>query len=193
MAVSSTIGPALVGLGGVVVGGAMTMVTVWWQTVNARKDRLAEMEIDFRHKRLLRDEATRQAALLELLYVLRRLHNCVYEIDVQHGHDGRGPSLETQCTLDDMPALVAIAEQVRDLTNKYRSVLGCFDGDLQTVCEAWETIYIEKEHHLDRVYAENDVKKSDFCDIGADVACLELMIRPVIAQFEKELDSILLK
>ncbi len=81
---ASSIGPALVGLGGVIIGGGMTMVTVWWQTLSSRKSRLAELELEFRHQRLLRDEAARRSALLELLYIIRRLNNCVYEIGMEH-------------------------------------------------------------------------------------------------------------
>lgn len=190
---SSGIGPALIALGGVIIGGGITMATVWWQTTSTRKGRLAELELDLRHKRLLRDEATTQSALLEVLYVLKRFNNCIYEISVKHQHGGDGPSLPRQCTLEDMPELVAIAEQFRDLVHKYGALLDYIEAFCIDVCEAWETIYVVQERHAEKIYTENSVKKSDFCDLGADVACLELMIRPVEDLLEKRLDSILLK
>jgi citrate synthase len=62
---SSAITAGIFGLGGVALGGAMTMVSTWWQTVNARKGRLAELETQLRHERLLRDEAARPTAMLK--------------------------------------------------------------------------------------------------------------------------------
>ena len=70
---TSSVGTGLLSLGGVVLGGGMTMLTVWWQTVSNRKTRFAELELQLQNERILRNEAAKRSALLKLLYVLRRL------------------------------------------------------------------------------------------------------------------------
>ena len=77
-------------MAGVALGGGMTMLTVWWQTVSNRKNRFAELELQLQHERILRDEAAKRSALLELLYVLRRFSTISVQVQLKHKRNHRG-------------------------------------------------------------------------------------------------------
>jgi hypothetical protein len=62
----------LFGLGGVVLGGAMAMLSARWQAAAISKGRIAEREV-LRNERVLRDEASRRTAILDMLATLERL------------------------------------------------------------------------------------------------------------------------
>jgi hypothetical protein len=179
---ASSVGAALIGLGGVVLGGGMTMLTVWWQTVSSRKNRLAELELQLQHERILRDEAAKRSALLELLYVLRRFSTVTVEVQLKHkgNHRGIRPGERTlrDCNLDDVPDLKKIGQQYCDLLDKYATLADETTRDLlEIVHDGWNTLYLFKRHFGKYEFEKYGVTKDEYCAIGADACCLELMIQ----------------
>jgi hypothetical protein len=190
---ASTLGPALIGLGGVALGSVTTAVTAWWTTVSARKGRLAELELELRHTRLLRAEEATQSALLELLYILRRLENVVNDAMLAHEHEN-GVPLDTTCELGEIPDTVPLAEQFRDSLNRYEALL---DDDLRDrlwmLDDAWSRIASRKEHFDDEQYERWGVDVSRYCAVGADVDVVGTIMQSACNGLEKRLDSIILK
>jgi hypothetical protein len=190
---ASTLGPALIGLGGVALGGAMTMVTAWWTAVSSRKGRLAELELELRHTRLLRAEEATQSALLELLYILRRLENVVNEAMLAHEHENGLPPLNRPCKLDELPDTASLREQFRDSLNKHEALL---DDDLRDrlwmLDDAWAKIS-RKEHFDDEQYERYQVDVKRYCPVGADMDVVGTIMQSACNGLEKRLDSIILK
>jgi hypothetical protein len=141
---SSSIAAGLFGLAGVVLGGSMTMVTTWWQTVNARKGRLAELEIQLRHERFLRDETVRRSAMLELIYTLERFSNAATEAFRAHEH---GKDFSSQTESPTTSKLVTLGQASVDLLFKNASLM---DGEtreaLEHVRDNWDELYTQKGH-----------------------------------------------
>jgi hypothetical protein len=179
---ASSVGTGLLGLAGVALGGGMTMLTVWWQTVSNRKNRFAELELQLQHERILRDEASKRSALLELLYVLRRLSTISVEVQLKHkrGHRGvkSGEQKAEECKLEDAPDLIKLGQQYCDLLDKYATFADETTRNLlEAVHDAWYTLHTSKEHFEKWEFEREGVNENEYCALGADAACLEMIIQ----------------
>jgi hypothetical protein len=97
----------LFGLGGVVLGGAMAMLSARWQAAANSKGRIAELEVQLRNERVLRDEAARRTAILEMLAIFERLSSAVVTATMIHsGHGKRERDDGKLCELRAMPDVI---------------------------------------------------------------------------------------
>ena len=91
----------LFGLGGAFLGGMMAIVSARWQSSSWQDGRLAELNLQFQHERILRDEAEKRAVILELIAALERLMSAAVQVSFIHCHGGDGGSWpENECMLD---------------------------------------------------------------------------------------------
>ena len=161
----------------------MTMATTWWQAVNARKGRLAELEIQLKHERFLRDEAARRTAMLELVYVLRRFANAAFEAQNSHEHN---EEFRNQASVPTIANLIALGQSSIDLLFKNASLL---DSDtrntVETARDKWEWMYGFSRH-----FAEQDrVSDTECCLLGGDLEVMELATNDAVYALERRLDA----
>jgi hypothetical protein len=182
MRVSSSAISGLFGLAGVVIGGTMTGLTAWWQTAAARKGRLAELELELRHERLLRNESAERAAMLELVYLLRRFSKITVEAQTIHEH---GKTIAEQLQDPTIQRLMRTGEEFCDLLDKNVSSI---DKDLrdwlERVRDGWEQL----TSGIGFLESERDFPK-ECCVNNEDLICMELRANKGVYKLEDALDS----
>jgi hypothetical protein len=121
---SAALVAGLFGLGGVALGGAMAVISARWQAASARQGRIAELELQLRHERFMRDETARRSAILEFIAALERLNRAVYAIAMNHDH---GEDMATRpasgCSLIDMKELAAAGVNVYELMQRQGALI----------------------------------------------------------------------
>lgn len=163
----------------------MTMVTTWWQALNARKTRLAELEVQLRNERYLRDEALRRTAMLELAYTLRRFGTAILDAGSQHKHNGK---YRSQSYLPIMVKLEEIGKAYLDLLDKHAYLIDeDMRGKLEEARDSWECIYVLNEHYSqnmpERVSEKCCLLGGDFEILGIEVdQGLDLLERKLVRQ-----------
>lgn len=162
----------------------MTMVTTWWQTVNARKGRLAELETQLRHERLLRDEAVRRTAMLELVYTLRRFVNTTMDAEKHHEHNKK---LSMQVDSPIIADLIPLGQAFTDLLDKNASLVdGKTRNTLECIRDRWQVMYCDGRH-FSVDYRDNVHKEC--CLLGGDFQILEITTCQGIWALEHQLDA----
>lgn len=107
----------------------MTAATTWWQTLSARKDRLAELDLRLRHERLLRDEDASQSAMQELVYAFRKFSNSAIEAHRHHRHN---MTMLSQAQESSVANLIEVGQVSIDLLDKHASLI---DGGTRNALE----------------------------------------------------------
>lgn len=158
------------------------MATTWWQALNARKDRLAELEVQLTHQRLLRDESVRRTAMLELVYVFRRFSYACVEAQRHHEHDEK---ISSQTDSPVIRNLIKLGQTSIDLLDKDASLIDKATRDaLEAVRDIWETIIVLDENFD----GEREDLFNQCCLLGGDFEEMELTINHGVRALEKQLD-----
>lgn len=171
---SQALTSGLFGLGGVLLGGVITMGSTALQSASARRTRIAELELQLQNERRLRAEATRQTALLELIAAAERISNSAYLAGRGHDHRSDGQWPDKPCQLTEMSELPAAAKAFNDLCDRNRPLISN-DVVLDWPIEIWESITLTPDmdlrgHYYDK-FCDN---RSDYCRLGAKLTCLEV-------------------
>jgi hypothetical protein len=181
----------LFGLGGVALGGGMTMLSARWQSASAHRCRFAELELQLKHERLLRDETAKRTAILELIAALERFLRAVNAVAWTHAHrDALRPSDPApECELSDMKDVVAAGGHCYDLLLKNRALIGN-PRRLYKVVDMWESIRFGVEPFKAYYYDAGEVYPNEYCTTGGQVACLAIPISDGIIDLDKELKAL---
>jgi hypothetical protein len=181
---SSSLAAALIGLGGVIIGGAMTAATTWWQSIISRKGRLTELEIQLRHERFLRDETIRRSAMLELAYAFRRFDDAAYEACKHHEHNQK---MSVQLNAEVMTRLIATGREAIDLLNKNGPLINArARNEFEYVRDRWEDIY-SFDRHIDSAWREDP--RDECCILGGDFNVLQGNASRAVHELERQLDA----
>jgi hypothetical protein len=180
----------LFGLGGVALGGAMAMLSARWQAAPSSKGRIAELEVQLRNEGVLRDEASRRTAILELLAILERLASAVVTVTMTHGGHGQIERDGGQmCELRAMPDVITAGTE---FYAAHQDRIALLDDNFRydRVIEIWEYLYLFTGQPMPEMYYETySTSRDEYCAVGAKVACLEMPIRDAINQLKAELKA----
>jgi hypothetical protein len=189
----TSIAPALIGFGGVVIGAAMTTAAAWWQTMTTRKSRLAELELNFQHERFLRDEAAKRSALLEIYYVLKSFERKTYELYSEHRHGtGYAPWSDESCGNVDITKVAKCFNQYREGVDKHSALLGeALNLDFEKVVDFWEQV-ISEGQHLDHRQYDYDYGNEYpvYCDVGYDFCLIHQEIENAERSVRREVEKL---
>jgi hypothetical protein len=186
------IASALFGLVGVVVGGAMTAATAWWQTITAQRAKRSELEINFQNERVLRDEAAKRTALLETYYLLRIFEHETYVLYSEHRHGtGDSPMMDI-CGRVDISSSARCFKQYRDSVDRHSAIFGkALNGNLERIIDHWDTAILDGEPLGHRDYDHDyGYKYPVYCDTGYDFLVLHQDIEAAVELVVKEIEQI---
>lgn len=181
----------LFGLGGVALGGGMTILSARWQAASAHRSRIAELELQLKHERLLRDETAKRTAMLELIAALERFLRAVDAVAWTHAHrDALRPSDPApECELKDMEDVLAAGDHCYDLLLKNRALIDnprC----IYKVVDMWGIIRFGVESFEYYYYDAGEVNPDEYCEAGGQVACMEIPIADSITDLDKQLTAL---
>jgi hypothetical protein len=186
------IATALLSLAGVVVGGAMAGVTAWWQTVTAQKAKHLELEINFQHERVLRDETAKRTALLEVYYHLRVFEQDTYLLYSEHHHgDGDSP-MQDICGSVDISSPARSFRQYRESIDKHSAIFGkALNEELEMIIAEWDAAILDAIK-LDRRNYDHDYgyEYPVYCDTGYNFQVIHQDTKMVIKLVAKEIEQI---
>ena len=177
------------GLGGVLLGGLMTTGTIAWQSVSSRKARISELELQLRHERVLRDEAAKRPALLELIYALRKFYDCIALIEIKHSHGKDKETWPAKCTLDFKKTISGAAKPFLEASNKYAALFSDPTRNAIWVCvEAWEDLLLYSRYRTHEV--SDGLSEDGFCEVGVTLVHMDARCMLTVKALEDELISI---
>jgi len=182
---NSAVAAALIGLGGVIIGGAIASVTAWWQASIARKDRLDEMRIQLAHERFLRDEGVRRTAMLELGYSLRRFDSACTEAERSHDHNQKFSS-QTEDTA--IAELIKAGQSAIDVLDKNLALVNkSAQDDLEGVRDAWSDVSVYGKPPFAPSWA--NLSADICCPLGRDLEVLDIIIFHAVSSLDDLLSS----